>query len=76
MGSGGETGEEWEGWRPAGSQAVRAAETAAQRAARLKQEFRDDLVKQFESDGNVQELVERFSASVEKSSITPVKKNG
>lgn len=53
-----------------------STETAAQRAGRLKQEFRDDLVKQFESDGNVQELVKRFSASVEKSSIMPVKNNG
>jgi DNA polymerase-3 subunit gamma/tau len=52
------------------------AETPAQLAARVKQEFKDELVQQFESDGNVQQLVERFSAKVEKESILPIKNSG
>jgi hypothetical protein len=31
------------------------------------------MINEFETDSNVQQLVDRFSASVEKSSITPVK---
>ena len=49
------------------------AETPAQMMSRLKQERQDDLVQQFEQDGNVQQLVDRFSAVVSKDSITSVK---
>ena len=48
-------------------------ETPAARAQRLKQECIQNMINEFETDSNVQQLVDRFSASVEKSSITPVK---
>ena len=48
-------------------------ETPAARAQRLKQEGIQNMINEFETDSNVQQLVDRFSASVEKSSITPVK---
>jgi len=52
------------------------AETPAQLAARLKQEFKNELVEQFEADDNVQQLIERFAANVEKETITPIESNG
>lgn len=48
-------------------------ETPAARAQRLKQEGIQNMINEFETDTNVQQLVDRFSASIEKSSITPVK---
>lgn len=48
-------------------------ETPAARAQRLKQEGIQHMINEFETDSNVRQLVDRFSASVEKSSITPVK---
>ncbi len=51
-------------------------ETPAQVAARLKQEFKDELIHQFEKDDNVKQLVDRFAADVERESITPIENNG
>lgn len=48
------------------------SETPAQLAARLKHEFHEDLIQQFEKDDNVKQLIERFAANVEKESITPI----
>ncbi len=48
-------------------------ETPAARAQRLKQEGIQNMINEFETDSNVQQLVDRFSASIEKSSITPLK---
>jgi len=49
-------------------------ETPAARAQRLKQEGIQNMINEFETDSNVQQLVDRFSASIEKGSITPVKR--
>lgn len=47
-------------------------ETAAQLSQRLKLERHSDMVNEFESDANVQELLKHFSGTVAKDSIAPV----
>jgi DNA polymerase-3 subunit gamma/tau len=48
-------------------------ETPAMVFLRLKQEAQDEMIDDFESDENVQELLRHFSAKLAKESISPIK---
>ncbi|MSR12083.1 MAG: DNA polymerase III subunit gamma/tau [Gammaproteobacteria bacterium] len=53
-----------------------SAETPAMRSQRLQQERHIEMVNEFESDENVQELVKRFAGIIAKDSIAPVHERG
>ncbi len=55
---------------------VVSVETPALKAQRLTQETYQGMVSEFETDTNVRELIDRFSATVEKGSIMPIDNEG